>query len=110
MIAMTKKRRLPRDPSTGKFEVATPFTDPALQAFAVRSIRAIRDLEPIAQEMASAPGEENKNVRAAAAISAHWLATLRGSLLEALEVAPDALREAKKPVLRSLTMARLPHG
>lgn len=99
-----RKRRAPRD-SKGKFEAASPMTDPELMDFAIRTVRAINDLEPALAGLALST---EKGVADLVAVTGATLSILKKSLLDALAADPDSLAEAKKKVLEAKRLGNIP--
>lgn len=102
---LAEKRQRPpkvktsRDPSSGHFEPASPFTDPSMLDQAVRWVRAIDELRPLLLGFAD---DLDPKVVGASYVSLTVLDTLKQSMLEALSVDKDAVRDATKPLLRAV--------
>jgi len=93
----TPKRPSARDAASGKFEAASPQTDPALFDQLVRSVRAIRDLEPMLAGMVlmfKQVGDENSAAMASAC--GLYLSQIKNSALASLAADPESVRELKK--------------
>ena len=81
-----------RDPSSGQFEQASPLTDPDLANFAVRTVRAIQDLQPLLAYGAKGSGDEAKMY----AVAGLTLSLLRDAVLRELAADPESYKDAKK--------------
>ncbi len=99
-----RPRKAARDPRTGKFEGASPLTDPALMAFAVRTVRAIQDLEPLLARGASSSGDEAKLYAVAGLV----LSLIKDSMLRELAADPESYKEAKKKRLEAARLGNVP--
>ena len=93
-----------RDPSSGQFEVASPFSDPDLAHMAVRTVRAISDLQPILAELARGDDERAKLTAVAGLV----LSLLKDSVLQELAVDPQSLKDAKKKRLEAVALGNMP--
>jgi hypothetical protein len=95
--------KLKRSPESGQIEAASPSNDPAILAQAIRWVRAIDELAPALDSFAD---DDNREVVALMGATSRVLQTLKRSMLDALAVDPDSLREVKKPVLRVAHLSR----
>lgn len=101
-----KKRRLPRDSVTGKFEPSTLLDDPQFYDQVVVWVRAINDLEPLLAGMAMQM-EEQIDAKAVATVGA-VLSVLKQSFLEQLAADPESIKEAKKKRLDAKRLGCVP--
>jgi len=94
------KRKLPRDPGSGRFEVPSPQNDPALLDQAVRWVRAIDQLHPLFEFASKQKGGDDRNV-AVHRLVAEMLTAYKKSFIEGLSLADDKeyLRRAKNPLV-----------
>ena len=99
-----RKRKAVRDPSSGQFEAASPLTDHDLAYFAVRTVRAIQDLEPLLAHGASASGDEAKMYAVAGLV----LSLLKDSMLRELAADPQSYKEAKRKRLEAKALGNVP--
>lgn len=95
-----------RNFKTGQFEAASPLTDPALCDFAVRTVRAIQDLQPLLAGFAQHC--DDAAVRQLAAASGLLLDLIRHSMLEELAADPESLAETKKKRLDAKRLGNMP--
>lgn len=101
-----KKRRLPRDSVTGKFEPPTLLDDPQFYDQVVVWVRAINDLEPMLAGMAMHMDDKD-DAKAIATVGAA-LSVLKQSFLEQLAADPESLKEAKKKRLDAKRLGCVP--
>lgn len=103
------KRRPARDTASGKFEAASPFTDPALFDQLVRVVRAVTDLEPMlsASVLVFKQLGDHKSAAMASMVGT-YLASLKDSALRDLAADPESLREAKKKRMEAKRLGNIP--
>lgn len=101
-----RKRAPARDVESGKFEAASPLTDPDLMDFAIRIVRAIKVLEEPLAGLASNPEDEGSSK--AAAFVGFFLSSLKDSMLRELAADPESLKEVKKRRLDAKRLGNVP--
>lgn len=101
-----RKRAPARDPDSGKFEAASPLSDPQLMDFALRIVRAVNDLEEPLAAMAL-HSEDEASAKGFAFVGA-TLAVLRDAMLQQLAADPESLKEAKKKRLDAKRLGNIP--
>lgn len=83
MSKPSPRKRLGRDPKSGKFEAPSPQTDPQLRAFAVKTIAAIEHLEPIFSALMK---DADRELSEPAAMAAWLISTVKEAVRDELEV------------------------
>lgn len=101
-----RKRAQARDSDSGKFQAASPLSDPELMDFALRIVRAVNDLEEPLAAMAL-HAEDEVSAKGFAFVGAS-LAVLRDAMLQQLTADPESLREAKKKRLDAKRLGNIP--
>lgn len=105
----TKKRKPARDTTSGKFEAASPFSDPELMDQLVRMVRAIQDLEPFLSASVLAFTQLGDKWSAGiASMVGVYIATLKDAALRDLAADPESLKDAKKRRLEAKRLGNLP--
>lgn len=105
----TKKRKPPRNPTSGKFDAGDPYTDPQLMDDLVRYVRAITVLEPVLSGTVLAYkqlGEESSAQMVS--MAGLVLADLKQRALQSLAVDPESRTEAKKKRLDAQRLGNVP--
>jgi hypothetical protein len=101
-----RKRAPARDSDSGKFESASPLSDPELMELALRIVRAVNDLEEPLAVMAL-HAQDEVSAKGFAFVGAS-LAVLRDSMLQQLAADPESLREAKKKRIDAKRLGNIP--
>lgn len=94
------RKRVARDPKSGRFEADSPLNDPALLEFAVRTFRALDHLEPIFRAIGQSADAQARQFAAVGFV----LAGMREDIRDQLVLDKAALREATKPLLRAAVL------
>jgi len=93
----TPKRRLARDPESGKFEAGNPHTDPELLDNLMRTVRAVRDLEPMLSAVVLMFKQLGDDKSAAlASTCGMYLSELKTAAISSLAADPESMAELKK--------------
>lgn len=107
--AATKKRKPSRDSTSGKFDAASPHTDPELMDQLVRMVRAVQELEPFLSASVLAFTQTGDKVAAGmASMFGSYIATLKDAALRDLAADPDSLKESKKRRLDAKRLGNMP--
>lgn len=105
----TKKRKPARDATSGKFETASPHTDPDLMDRLVRMVQAVNDLEPFLSASVLAYTQTGDKLSAGmASMCGSYLATLKAAALRDLAADPESLKDAKKRRLEAKRLGNMP--
>lgn len=107
--ATTKKRKQPRNTTSGKFDAADPHTDQELMDDLVRYVRAIQVLEPFVAASVLAYTQVGDKLSAGiGSLVGAYLGTLKDYALRDLAADPESLKEAKKRRLDAQRLGNVP--
>lgn len=107
--ATTKKRKQPRNTTSGKFDATDPHADPELMDQLVRMVRAIQELEPfLAASVLAFTQTGDKLSAGMASMVGGYIATLKDAALRDLAADPESLKDAKKRRLEAQRLGNMP--